>query len=77
MNGERLREVRDTLGLTQSDLARFLGGVNIRTVRRWEAESDKYPIPVPIAIALELMVKHKVPPAEAYRLATGDSFPPK
>jgi hypothetical protein len=43
-------------------------------VRRWEAESDAYPIPVAVAIALELMVEYRVSPAKAYLLATGEVF---
>jgi transcriptional regulator with XRE-family HTH domain len=74
MTGDRLREVREMLGLTQASLARFLGGVNIRTVRRWETESDAYPIPVAVAVALELMVEYRVSPAKAYLLATGEIF---
>jgi DNA-binding XRE family transcriptional regulator len=74
MTGDRLREVREMLGLTQASLARFLGGVNVRTVRRWESESDAYPIPVAVSVALELMVEYRVSPAKAYLLATGEVF---
>ena len=74
MTGDRLREVRETLGLSHLDLARLLGGVNIRAVRRWEEESEEYQIPVAVAIALELMVEYKVTPAKAYHLATGEAF---
>jgi DNA-binding transcriptional regulator YiaG len=76
MTGDRLREIREMLGMTETALARLLGGVNIRTVRQWEAESDEYAIPVAVAMALELMVEYRVTPAKAYRLATGEVFEP-
>lgn len=72
MTGDRLREIREMLGLTQAALARFLGGIDIRTVRRWENEG--YPIPVSVAVALELMVEYRVSPAKAYLLGTGKVF---
>jgi len=41
-----MRSFRDLLGLSQAELGRALGGVDGRTVRRWEAGERDIPPPV-------------------------------
>jgi len=39
MRGNRLKQTRETLGLTQQELA-DLAGVSLRTITRWEGQSS-------------------------------------
>lgn len=57
MTGEQVREARETLGLTQTQLAEAMrmGPNGRRTVSRWE--QDEVPITGPASVLLELMVK--------------------
>jgi DNA-binding transcriptional regulator YiaG len=51
----RLKEMRQALGLTQSQLAEALR-VTRRAVQMWEADDRK--IPGPVFVALEFMIRH-------------------
>jgi len=62
MTPNRLKTLRETLGLTQTDVAILLGlsAVNgRRTVRRWE--DGLIPITGPAAIVLQLMETGELP----------------
>jgi len=73
MDGKRLIEVRQMLGLKKKAMARLFK-ISDRSVRRWEDDPDQFPIPVAHAMALELMVRYACPPAVAYKMATGEDF---
>lgn len=43
MTAEQIRAIRASLGLTQSQFGREVGGASARTVRRWEAGTCQVP----------------------------------
>lgn len=57
MNGESLKEARNLIGLTQSELAEILG-VKPNTVARWER--GLLSVPQAIELAMETVIRqHK------------------
>jgi transcriptional regulator with XRE-family HTH domain len=54
MTGERLRECRERLGLTQAELAHEVG-VRSDTLSRWEREERKIPKTVEILVLKYLL----------------------
>jgi hypothetical protein len=59
MTPQRLRQVLDSLDLTQVGAAKFLGA-SPRNVRRWVAGDA--PIPLAVEMLLELMIARKLSP---------------
>lgn len=53
MTPDKFKEARMRLGMSQNDMAEFLGIASDRTVRRWE-EGEK-DIPGPVLLVLELI----------------------
>jgi transcriptional regulator with XRE-family HTH domain len=56
MDSKELRQRRESLGLTQGELAKLLG-VSLNTVSRWELGSMKIRSPGAIALALSHLEK--------------------
>ena len=54
MTPEQFKENRKSLGMSQRELARALGGVNERTLRRWE--TGEIDIPGPVQRLLRLFI---------------------
>jgi DNA-binding transcriptional regulator YiaG len=53
MSPDEFKRARLELGMSQNDIAEFLGVASDRTIRRWE-EGDK-DIPGPVLLVLELI----------------------
>jgi DNA-binding transcriptional regulator YiaG len=62
MSPEEFKSARLALGMSQNDIAEFLGVASDRTVRRWE-EGEK-DIPGPVLLVMELIFN--VPEAAEY-----------
>lgn len=58
MTGTELRAARETLGLTQSELATHLGYSQQREISRIEARAE---VPGPVAVALRAMLAFGLP----------------
>lgn len=71
MTGTEFERIRDRLALTQTDMARMFG-VETRTVRRWG--SGESLVPVTTAMILRILLKYRIDPGAAFKIATGENL---
>jgi DNA-binding transcriptional regulator YiaG len=71
MTAAQFEEARNTLALTQAQLARLVA-VEPRTVRR--SASGESEVPIGVAMILRLLIKYRVKPETAFKLATGEDW---